>query len=206
MDFEKDRTQVAATMARLYDRNLTTATGGNVSARVGDAMLITPSGKDKASLTAEDIAVIDIATGEQICTSWRLSIESEMHRRIYLKTDAKAVVHSHPTFASLFSALDDVIDTHIIAETYYLLDEVIKVPYELMGTKELAEKVSEYALKSHALLLENHGALTTGQALLSAFDRMEVLEQAAKLTYLSKSFNKVNDINGDRLGAIAVMR
>ncbi len=193
-------------MARLYERNLTTATGGNVSARVGDVMLITPSGKDKASLTAEDIAVVDIASGEQRGTSWRLSIESEMHRSIYLKTDVKAVVHSHPTFASLFSALDAVIDTHIIAETYYLLDEVIKVPYELMGTKALADKVSEYAKRSHALLLENHGALTTGATLLSAFDRMEVLDQAARLTYLSKSFGKLNDINGDRLTAIAAMR
>ena len=125
MDFEKERMEVAATMARLYERTLTTATGGNVSARVGDVMLITPSGKDKASLKAEDIAVVDIATGCQIGTSWRLSIESEMHRSIYLKTDAKAVVHSHPTFASLYSALDETIDTHIIAETYYLLDEVV---------------------------------------------------------------------------------
>lgn len=206
MDFEKERMEVAATMARLYERTLTTATGGNVSARVGDVMLITPSGKDKASLKAEDIAVVDIATGCQIGTSWRLSIESEMHRSIYLKTDAKAVVHSHPTFASLYSALDETIDTHIIAETYYLLDEVVKVPYELMGTRELAEKVSTYACKAHALLLENHGALTTGATLLSAFDRMEVLEQAARLTYLSKSFGKLNDINGDRLTAIAAMR
>ena len=129
-----------------------------------------------------------------------------MHRQIYLKTNALAVVHSHPNFASLFSALDEKINTHLIAETYYLLDEVIKVPYELMGTKELAEKVSTYAKDHVALLLENHGALTTGKTLLSAFDRMEVLEQSAKLTYLSKCFSNTNDISGDRLLAIAAMR
>ena len=181
MNYQEEKALVAKTMGRLYLRGLTTATGGNVSARCGEIMLITPSGKDKSSLTYDDIAQV-------------------------LKTNALAVVHSHPNFASLFSALDEKINTHLIAETYYLLDEVIKVPYELMGTKELAEKVSTYAKDHVALLLENHGALTTGKTLLSAFDRMEVLEQSAKLTYLSKCFSNTNDISGDRLLAIAAMR
>lgn len=206
MEFREERELVAFTMGRLYKRGLTTATGGNVSMRSGDYMFITPSGKDKESLTYKDIAILNVETGEQIGTSFKLSIESQMHREIYLKTDASAVVHSHPTFASLFSALNEKINTHIIAETYYLLDEVVKVPYELMGTKALADKVSEYAKSSCALLLENHGALTTGKTLLSAFDRMEVLEQSAKLTYLSRGFSKTNDISGDRLAAIALMR
>ena len=206
MEFKEERALVASTMGRLYKRGLTTATGGNVSMRSGDYMFITPSGKDKDSLTFEDIAILNVKTGEQIITSYKLSIESEMHREIYLKTDVCAVVHSHPTFASLFLALDEKIDTHIIAETYYLLNEVVKVPYELMGTKALADKVSDYAKSSCALLLENHGALTTGKTLLSAFDRMEVLEQSAKLTYLARGFAKTNDISGDNLTAIALMR
>lgn len=206
MEFREERELVAFTMGRLYKRGLTTATGGNVSMRSGDYMFITPSGKDKESLTYKDIAILNVETGEQIGTSFKLSIESQMHREIYLKTDVSAVVHSHPTFASLFSALNEKINTHIIAETYYLLDEVVKVPYELMGTKALADKVSDYAKNSCALLLENHGALTTGKTLLSAFDRMEVLEQSAKLTYLSRGFSKTNDISGDRLTAIALMR
>ena len=206
MEFREERELVAFTMGRLYKRGLTTATGGNVSMRSGDYMFITPSGKDKESLTYSDIAILKVSTGEQIGTNFKLSIESQMHREIYLKTNVSAVVHSHPTFASLFSALDEKINTHIIAETYYLLDEVVKVPYELMGTKALADKVSEYAKNSCALLLENHGALTTGKTLLSAFDRMEVLEQSAKLTYLSRGFSKTNDISGDRLTAIALMR
>ena len=75
-----------------------------------------------------------------------------------------------------------------------------------MGTKALADKVSDYAKSSCTLLLENHGALTTGKTLLSAFDRMEVLEQSAKLTYLARGFAKTNDISGDNLTAIALMR
>ena len=85
MEMEERKAEVASFMRRIYDRGLTTATGGNLSLRVGSLMLITPSGKDKASLTAEDIAEVDISTGENLTPDKRLSIETEMHRLIYLR-------------------------------------------------------------------------------------------------------------------------
>ena len=188
MDIIEGKREVALFMKRCYDRGLTTATGGNISMRAGDIMLITPSGKDKASLSAEDIAEVRIRDGANLTPGKKLSIESGMHRLIYLKRkDAGAVVHSHPLFSCLFSASEDEIDTSIIAENWFLLDKVKKVSYALMGTEELAEAVSEEALHNNALLLENHGALAVGETLLAAFDRLECLEQAAKLTYLSRT-------------------
>ena len=110
---------VAAFMKRAYGRGLTTATGGNVSARDGSVMLITPSGKDKASLSADDIASVDILTGSSLSPGMKLSIETEMHRLVYAaRPDIKAIVHAHPVFASLFSASEDKIDTAIIAESW----------------------------------------------------------------------------------------
>lgn len=173
-------------MGRSYRRGLTTSTGGNISARCGDVMLITPSGKDKSSLTVEDIAEVDLKTGENLTPDKKLSIETEMHREIYLKRpDVMSVVHSHPTFCCLYSASEEEIDTTVIAESWYLLDRVKKVPYALMGTKELADKVSSCAEEGYnALLLEKHGALCVGKTVINAFDRLECLEQAAKLTWL----------------------
>ena len=206
MDIIEGKREVALFMKRCYDRGLTTATGGNISMRAGDIMLITPSGKDKASLSAEDIAEVRIRDGANLTPGKKLSIESGMHRLIYLKRkDAGAVVHSHPLFSCLFSASEDEIDTSIIAENWFLLDKVKKVSYALMGTEELAEVVSDSSLERDALLLENHGALTIGNTLLSAFDRMECLEQAAKLTYLSKAVH-VRGLSGEERAAIARMR
>ena len=146
-------------------------------------MLITPSGKDKASLEADDIAMVDIATGENLTPGKKLSIETEMHRLIYIsRSDALSVVHTHPVFSCLFSALDIDINTAIIAENWYLLDKVVKVPYARMGSKELASSVASFAKDSNAMLLENHGAVAIGRSLLEAFDRLESLEQAAKMT------------------------
>ena len=203
---EELKAAVAAFMKRAYGRGLTTATGGNVSARDGSVMLITPSGKDKASLSADDIASVDILTGSSLSPGMKLSIETEMHRLVYAaRPDIKAIVHAHPVFASLFSASEDKIDTAIIAESWYLLDKVRKVPYALMGTEELAERVSDYSVGRNALLMENHGAITFGKTLIKAFDRLECLEQAAKLTYLSKAV-KTAGLSADQCKEISGLR
>ena len=206
MDLTEGKEAVAAFMARCYARGLTTATGGNISMRMGKTMLITPSGKDKSSLSADDIAEVRISDGANLTPSQRLSIESDMHRRIYLaRPDAGAVVHSHPLFASLFSASGEEIDTAIIAEDWYLLDKVAKVPYALMGTEALAEAAAAYAADHDALLLENHGAIAFGKTLIAAFDRLECLEQAAKITYLSKEV-KANGLSAAQCKEIADLR
>ena len=185
MEKQTLKNEVAFTMRRLYDRKLTTATGGNTSARCGDIMLITPSGFDKGALTGDMIAEVDIATGENLTPEFRLSIESEMHRAVYLANpDVMAICHSHPTTASVFSALENEIRTDLIAESWYLLGEVKKVPYALMGTQGLADNVARYVKDYNTLLLETHGALATGKSLINAFDRLEVLEQAAQMTLM----------------------
>ena len=202
-----EKEQVALFMGRSYERGLTTSTGGNFSMRVGSVMLITPSGLDKSSLKAEDIAEVDIETGKNLTPDKKLSIETEMHRLIYKKRpDCVSVMHSHPTFCCLYSASNESIDTTLIAESWYLLDRVVKIPYALMGTKELAERVSDYAGRGgNALLLENHGALCIGKSPLNAFDRLECLEQAAKLSALSHLV-KTDGIGEKERNRIADMR
>lgn len=201
------KAEIAAFMKRTYDRGLTTATGGNISMRIGNVMLITPSGKDKASLSAEDIAEVSILDGANLTPDKRLSIETGMHRAIYLaRPDVSAIVHSHPVYSSLFSASDEAIDTCIIAESYYLLGDVVKVPYALMGTEKLAANAARcVAGGANAMLLENHGAIALGRDLMSAFDRLECLEQAARLTFLSKTIT-INDIKEEDRADIARMR
>lgn len=206
MDIDEAKKSVADFMGRCYQRGLTTATGGNISMRYEDLMLITPSGKDKASLVADDIAEVRIADGENLTPHLRLSIESGMHRLVYVRNEkVNAVVHCHPVFSCLFAASDETINTKLIAESWFLLDEVVKVPYELMGTPELAEKVGEYSVGRNVLLMENHGAIAFGPTLIKAFDRLECLEQAAKLTYLSKEVG-VNSLSEARCREIADLR
>ena len=184
---EAEREQVASVMRRLYRQGLTTCSGGNVSLRCGDVVLITPSGTDKGEITAGQIGAVTIS-GENLAPDLRLSIETEMHLEVYRnRPDVKGIVHAHPVTASAFAAMDAEIDTRLTAETWHVLGVPVRAPYALMGTKELAQIVGQAARQGNAVIMENHGVLTMGETLFRAFDRMELLEAAARMTWIAET-------------------
>jgi L-fuculose-phosphate aldolase len=201
--YRAERREVASFMRRLYKRSLTTTSGGNISLRISeDIILITPSSTDKGRMKWKEIGVMSII-GENLTLDLKLSMEFEMHLSIYRKMkDVQAVIHAHPVFASSFTALKSDIRTDLTAEAYAVLGEPLRVPYALMGTEELAKLVSESALSSGVLLLENHGVLTTGDSLLQAFDRIEVLENAAKMTLIAEITGKKSPLTRSRISDI----
>lgn len=184
---EAEREQVASVMRRLYRQGLTTCSGGNVSLRCGDVVLITPSGTDKGEITAGQIGAVTIS-GENLAPGLRLSMETEMHLEVYRnRPDVKGIVHAHPVTASAFAAMDAEIDTRLTAETWHVLGVPVRAPYALMGTKELAQIVGQAARQGNAVIMENHGVLTMGETLFRAFDRMELLEAAARMTWIAET-------------------
>ena len=184
-EYKKERKDVARFMRRLYRHSLTTTSGGNISLRISqDIVLITPSATDKGRMRWEEVGIMSIL-GENLTPDLRPSIESEMHLSIYRrKKDVSAIVHAHPVFASSFTAMKSAIRTDLTAEAKAICGNPRFVPYALMGTKELAALAAENIDESNILLLENHGILTAGITLLEAFDKLEVLENAAKMTLI----------------------
>ncbi len=205
MTFKKERTETANYMRRLYNKNLTTCSGGNISCRPAvDRVLITASSIDKAYLRAKDIAVLTIG-GNNLSSGLRTSIETQMHLAIYnSRPDVLAVVHAHPLHASLFTASDKKIKTDILAEARFLLGEPAFASYALMGTESLAEIVGQtFSDESvSVVLMENHGVITIGENLHQAYDRMEVLEAAARMTILGELLGDVKTLSDERRVAI----
>ena len=200
--FRDEREEVARFMRRLYKQGLTTTSGGNISLRLTEDMIaITPSATDKGRMKWDEVAVISLS-GENQTPSLKPSIETRMHLMIYSKSKVTAVVHAHPVFATSFTAMNRKIDTTLTAEACAILGEPVTVPYALMGTLNLAEAVSDYALKSGVLLLENHGILATGMSLLQAFDRIEVLENAAKMTVIVRSVGSRRALGPEKVNEI----
>lgn len=179
---------VADFMNRLYRQGLTTTSGGNISMRIsGDRILLTPSATDKGNMTAAQIAEIGL-DGTNHTPDLKPSGETSMHLELYKRRpDVQAIVHAHPPMASMFTALNERINVRLLAETYAFVGEPALAPYALTGTKELADAVAA-ALGTDrcAVLMKNHGVLTVGRTLLEGFDRMEVLENAAKMTVFVK--------------------
>jgi len=202
-NFKKERKEVARFMRRLYKQGLTTTSGGNISLRISDdVILMTPTATDKGMMKWKEVGILTIL-GENMTPELKPSIESVLHLSIYKKyTNISAIVHGHPVFASSFTASKNLIDTTLTGEARAICGEPKYVPYALMGSPELAEIVSQNAMDADVLLLENHGIITTGQTLLSAFDKLEVLENAAKMTLIVNLSGKKKPLSGDRLREI----
>jgi len=208
LPFYEERKEVASYMKRLYDRHLTTASGGNISLRIDkDTFLITPTSLDKGNLTPELIAIVKF-DGTNLTPNLKLSIETEMHREVLLvRPDRNAVVHAHPVAACSFAtAMPCQINTRLTAEAYFIMGDVENVPYELMGTKKLADVVSRHIKDHEVLLMENHGAITVGNNLLRAFDCMELLERAAQMTLDVQLIKNSKCLDEEKLAQIRAMR
>jgi L-fuculose-phosphate aldolase len=200
--YKTERKEVARFMRRLYKHGLTTTSGGNISLKISDEIIaITPSATDKGSMKWKEVGLLTME-GENLTPDLKPSIESEMHLSIYRKKTIKAIVHAHPTFATTFTAMKNKININLTAEACAILEEPLFVPYALMGTKKLAELVADYIEKSDILLLENHGVLTTGINLLQAFDKIEVLENAARMTLIVDFAGKKKSLSKEKIKEI----
>lgn len=198
--YKAERKEVACFMRRLYNHGLTTTSGGNISMRItDDIIVITPSATDKGNMSWKEVGIMTII-GENLTPELKPSIESDMHLSIYIKRkDVTAIVHAHPVFATAFTAMKCKINTNLTAEARAILGDPVVVPYALMGTGELANLAAENIMHSDILLLENHGILTTGSNLLQAFDKIEVLENAAKMTLIVEMTKKQSPLSKSRI-------
>jgi L-fuculose-phosphate aldolase len=198
--YKAERKEVARFMRRLYKHGLTTTSGGNISLRLTqDLILITASATDKGRMKWREVGIMDIF-GENLTPQLKPSIETAMHLSIYKKKkDVLAIIHAHPVYASLFTAIKAKINTNLTAEAKAILGDPLFVKYAVMGSQALADVAAENVLKSDILLLENHGILTTGSNLLEAFDKIEVLENAAKMTLMTEMTGKRRPLDKVRI-------
>jgi L-fuculose-phosphate aldolase len=198
--YKSERKEVAHFMRRLYKHGLTTTSGGNISLRLSDDLiLITPTATDKGRMKWKEVGIVNIF-GENFTPQLKPSIETAMHLAIYKrKNGVSAIVHAHPVFASLFTAIKAKINTNLTSEAKAILGDPLLVRYAVMGSKALAEVAAENIMKSDILLLENHGILTTGSTLLNAFDKIEVLENAAKMTLMTEMTGKKRPLDKARI-------
>jgi L-fuculose-phosphate aldolase len=203
MKYKKERKEVACFMRRLYRQGLTTTSGGNISLRISDDLIaITPSATDKSIMSWKEVGVMSLL-GENLTQDLKPSIEFALHINIYKKNnDVAAIIHAHPVFASSFTTMKYAINTSLTAEARAICGEPRFVPYALMGSEELANIVARNSTDADILLLENHGIITTGSNLLQAFDKLEVLENAAKMTLIVEMTGKKKVLSTTRLREI----
>ncbi|WP_327666785.1 class II aldolase/adducin family protein [Streptomyces sp. NBC_00485] len=175
---------VAAARRTVLD-GLVVGTSGNVSVRVGDTVLVTPSGVPYDRLTPADVTGVDL-DGRQVLGTLAPTSELPMHLAVYRTTDARAVVHTHAVHATAVSTLVPELPTiHYMAGA--LGGSVRVAPYATYGTDELAENMLHALADRTGCLLRNHGMITYGTTLDQAYDRTAQLEWMCRLWLTASS-------------------
>ena len=185
-----DLDQIAAEMTEVSDKlvlaGLVHLLGGNFSVRHGNQLAITGHRSAKKALTRHDLHVGEVDLDDQIAGA---SATLHMHRAIYRKTDAKAVIHAHPYYATLISYYTDVVRPIDENNIYYLGKEVFCIRAEgYMMWDRLAEQMADLLVKSPAAILKWHGSFTIGDSLSDAFNNTQALEIASRLIIDTQRF------------------
>ncbi|GAB2962209.1 class II aldolase/adducin family protein [Streptomyces pseudoechinosporeus] len=177
--------ELVATARRTVSEGLVVGTSGNVSVRVGDTVLVTPTGVPYDELRPEDVCGVGL-DGRQVLGSLVPTSELPMHLAVYRATDARAVVHTHAVHATAVSTL--VPELPLIHYMAAALGGPVRVaPYATYGTEKLAENMLRALQNRTACLLQNHGTLTYGTTLLQAYDRTAQLEWMCRLWLTASS-------------------
>lgn len=181
------RTQIRDMGRRLAERGLAAGSSGNISVRVDDGFLMTPTGSSLATIDPGGISLLD-AEGNLVDGAPPTK-ETFMHLAFYEEhRTAGAIVHLHATHSVAVSCMEDLDPDDVLPPltAYYVMrvGSLPLVPYHRPGDRTLAEAIRAHARDHHALLLANHGPIVAGRDLTKATYAIEELEETARLFLL----------------------
>jgi L-fuculose-phosphate aldolase len=180
-----EREAVAAASRHLAEEGLVIGTAGNISARNGDMVAVTPTGANLADVTAEMVTVIDL---DGNIVDGRLAPTSEvpLHTGIYKRTNAQAITHAHAMASTAVACCHDELPA-----LHYSCLSLGGAPrtaaYATFGSQELADNVVEALKGRNAALMQNHGSIAYGNKMDEAVERLELLEWLAELFWRASS-------------------
>jgi len=183
------REQICQLGCSIFERGLTHGSTGNLSARLDDGWLLTPTGSSLGRLDPARLSRLD--WNGTLISGDAPSKESFLHLAMYQERETnRAVVHLHSTHSVAVSVLAEVDHVNVLPPltAYYVMrvGTLPLVPYFAPGDLQLADAVRRFAGKHHALLLANHGPVVAGSSLAAAADAVEELEATARIYLLTR--------------------
>jgi L-fuculose-phosphate aldolase len=180
MQLEEERQSIVRACQFMQSEGLVVGTAGNVSLRVDDLVVVSPSGVDYSEMEAQDVCVIDL-DGNQVAGELKPSSEVPLHLSVYRSMpEVGGITHNHaPASSALGLVVDEVPTSH-----YYtgMFGGAIRVaPYSQFGTDQLAADVTAALKDRKGALMGNHGAITVGADLNSALSLLSYLEYICEI-------------------------
>ncbi len=207
--YEDIKDQICDVCHKMWQLGWVAANDGNVSVKLEDGtFLATPTGISKSFITPEKIVHIDrdgnILEAEG---DYRPSSEIKMHLRCYQeREDVGAVLHAHPPVATGYAVANVPLDEYSMIETVIAIGSIPVTPYGTPSTYEVPEAIAPYLGEHDVVLLQNHGALSVGADLLTAYYRMETLELFAKISLNAHLLGGAQEISRPNIDKLISMR
>ncbi|MGH2896245.1 MAG: class II aldolase/adducin family protein [Solirubrobacteraceae bacterium] len=185
---DAEREAVAAAARRLAAEGLVLGTAGNVSARAGELVAMTPTGALLAELEPHQVVVVNLE-GAPVQGDYAPTSEMELHLGAYRRYQAGAVVHAHsPVGTALACVLDELPLVHY--QMLGLGGPIRVAPYATFGTPELARLTLDALEGRAAALMANHGMIAVGPDLSAAVDNALLLEWACELYWRAAAIGR----------------
>ena len=192
---------------RMYEKGFLAATDGNVSVRVGDRLIVTPSGISKGHMAPEQLIVTDMA-GAVLEGEGRPSSELAMHLAAYrARPDVRAVVHAHPPRAIALTVAGVPIPGKVLPEVVVTLGgEIPTVPYTTPTTEEVPRALGPYFENHDAVMMEWHGAVCLGPDVWDAYHKLEKLEHLCEVALFAQQLGGWRELSEGQLGPLMASR
>lgn len=201
--------QICDVCHKMWQLGWVAANDGNVSVKLEDGTFwATPTGISKSFITPEKLVKIN-AKGEVLegLAGYKPSSEIKMHLRCYQeRPDVTAVVHAHPPTATGYAVAGKSLDEYSMIETVIAIGSIPLTPYGTPSTEEVPEAIAPYLQEHDVLLLQNHGALTVGADLITAYYRMETLELFAKISLTAHLLGGAQEIPRPQIDKLLYLR
>lgn len=209
MQTHEVKEQICDVCHKMWQLGWVAANDGNVSVKMEDGTYwITPSGISKSFITP-DLLIRVNENMEKLEGKEGLKPSSEikMHMRCYQeREDVGAVVHAHPPTATGFAVANKALDEYSMIETVVAIGSIPVTPFGTPSTYEVPEAIAPYLQEHDVLLLQNHGALTVGCDLITAYYRMETLELFAKISLNAHLLGGAKEIPMDKIEKLLDLR
>jgi L-fuculose-phosphate aldolase len=200
MDLAEEREAVVDRCNRLIADGLVVGTSGNVSIRVGDRIAVSPTGMAYATMTAEDVCVVDL-DGRPVDGARTPTSELPMHLTAYRVTGAYAVVHTHSAAATAVSTVvDRVPSVHYVVAQFG--GPIRVAPYATYGTEELAASMAAALAGRTGCLLQNHGTITVGATIEEAYTRAQYMEWLCDVWLRAKAAGEPRLLDGAEIDRV----
>lgn len=209
MDEMTLKEQICDVCHKMWQLGWVAANDGNVSAKLPDGTFFaTPTGISKSFITPDKLVRIN-EKGEILegVPGLRPSSEIKMHLCCYCeRPDVGAVVHAHPPTATGFAVANIALDEYSMIESVIAIGSVPVTPYSTPSTNEVPEAIKPYLKEHDVMLLQNHGALTVGADIITAYYRMETLELFAKISLNARLLGGAKEISRENIDRLCSMR